>query len=369
MAGVKRGSLLVLIALLAAACDSSAARSEASPTPTPITVASPSPQPTSEPPLSSPSAPTPKVLTGYTFPVQVKFSCRIPAQLNRATDDATPPGFLDLTTGRFLSDPNSRMSKVLGSWDDWHTVVKPVLRGFLGVTYSWSARRWLPADRAAVSPDGLHYAYPEVPKPNVGLKLHVVDLRTGADRVVSTGVNWGIVDYRSDGIYVAKTTYYSGEGNAGLWRINPITGSVLMVLPETATTLSLGGGAAWGSDHALEPTVLYRYDLATGLRTVWFARSNTFVEYRGAVSDGRPLVNTWSGNASPTFSLMLLSGPSRGSVLYTSGAQEVAPGRGPAITDSHGVWLGSTAGLWLLQPNGKLIKVTSAPVYPLGDCR
>jgi hypothetical protein len=109
------------------------------------------------------------------------------------------------------------MSKVQGSWDDWHTVATPVLRGFLGVTYSWSAGRWLPADRPQVSPDGLHYAYPEVPKPNVGLKLHVVDLPARIDRVVSTGVNWGIIDYRSDGVYVTKTTYYAGEGNSGLW--------------------------------------------------------------------------------------------------------------------------------------------------------
>jgi hypothetical protein len=143
---------------------------------------------------------------------------------------------------------------------------------------------------------------------------------------------------------------------------------VLQLLPETATTLYLGGDAAWGLDRPIEPNILYRYDLATGARTVWFARPNTFVQYRGADSTGRPLVETWSQGTAPTWSLMLLSSPSQATVLYSAAAQDLSLAAGAPVTDSYGVWLGSPAGLWLLQPNGKLIKVTAAPVYPLGDC-
>jgi hypothetical protein len=293
----------------------------------------------------------------------VKFSCRLPAQLREGDDR----GFLDLTTGRFTPDRKARLVKVPGSWDDWHTIAAPVLRGFVGATYSWSARRWLPSDRLQVAPDGLHYAYPEVPTPNVGLKIHVVDLRAGTDRVVSTGVNWGILDYRSDGLYLTRTTYYAGEGNSGLWRMNPTTGSVLQLLPEAATTLFLGGAAAWGSDKPIEPTILYRYELATGSRTVWFARPNTFVQYAGIDGGGHPLVNVWSGDVSPARQLLLLLSPTHSRILYSSAAQD-GPTSAVSLPDSHGVWLGSLSGLWLLQPSGSFLKVSAAPVYPLGDC-
>ena len=127
----------------------------------------------------------------------VRFNCRLPAQLDGNADQGTVPGFLDLATGHFASDPATEMVKMPGSWDDWRTVATPVLRGFLGISYSRSAGRWLPADWQQVAPHGQHYAYPEVPTPNVNLKLHVVDTAAGTDRVISTGTNWGILDYRS----------------------------------------------------------------------------------------------------------------------------------------------------------------------------
>ena len=64
-----------------------------------------------------------------------------------------------------------------------------------------------------------------------------------------------------------------------------------------------------------------------------------------------------------TFSVACLR---RGSAAFAPTA-----GTGPlaalSLADSHGVWLGSLSGLWLLQPDGKFLKVTAAPVYALGD--
>jgi hypothetical protein len=65
---------------------------------------------------------------------------------------------------------------------------------------------------------------------------------------------------------------------------------------------------------------------------------------------------------------LLLSSASQGRVLYSSSTQE-GPLAAVSLIDSHGVWFGSSSGLWLLQPDGKIVKVTEAPVFPLGDCR
>ena len=318
----------------------------------------------SEPRLASPLAQaSPPVLVDKTFQMLVTFNCRLPARLT-GPDEGSVPGFLDLATGHFVSDPAAELTKVPNSWDDWRTVATPVLRGFTGITYSRGARRWIPAERLQVSPDGIHYAYPEVPAPNVNLRLHVVDLAAGTDTVVATGTSWGILDYRTEGIYVTKTRYYSGESNSGLWLMSPLDGSVRQVLPETATTLFLGGAAAWGSDRAILPTVLYRYDLATGAREVWFTRSGRNVQFIGSDDAGHPLAVVFSTTDTKR-ELWLLTGPSRGTVIYSGsdGPEEQNP-----VIDSHGVWIAGAAGLWLLPPGGQLVQVSTAPALALGGC-
>jgi hypothetical protein len=290
----------------------------------------------------------------------VKFSCRLPAQLVESTGAATLPGFLDLATGHFVSDPKSKMSGTSSSGVR-HTVEKPVLAGSSGTSYSWAAGRWLPTDWLQVAPDGLHYAYPEVATP---FRLHVVDVRTGSNRVISSGTVWGIFDYRADGIYLTKTRYNSGESNSGLWRMNPTTGSLLQLLPETATTLWLDGQVAWGSDHPITATTLYRYDLKTGARSVWFKPPGHYVQYIASDSSGRPLVGV-SATGGPGV-LWLLSAPSKGTVISSSAGGPWYGSAGPI--DSNGTWLSSDSGPWLLRPGGQLIHVTTAPVRALGSC-
>jgi hypothetical protein len=327
-------------------------------------LASPTSPVASEPRLASPpvQAGAP-VLVDKTFQTIVTINCRLPARLT-GSDDGSVPGFLDLATGHFVSDPAAELTLIPNSWDDWRTVATPVLRGFTGITYSRGARRWIPADRVQVSPDGVHYAYVEVPTPNVNLRLHVVDLAAGTDKVVSTGTNWGILDYRTEGIYVTQTRYYSGESNSGLWLMSPLDGSVRQVLPQSATTLFLGGAAAWGSDRAILPTALYRYDLATGARSVWFSQSGRNVQFIGADGAGNPITVVFSTTDTKR-ELWLLTGPSKGTVINSGDGGP--DGQNPVI-DSHGVWLTGAAGLWLLQPGGQLVKVSTAPAQALGGC-
>jgi hypothetical protein len=293
----------------------------------------------------------------------VTINCRLPARLT-GSDDGSVPGFLDLATGHFVSDPAAELTLTPNSYGDWRTAATPALRGFTGITYSRGAARWIPADRLQVSPDGVHYAYPEVLTPNVAMRVHVVDLAGGTDQVVASGTNWGILDYRTEGIYVTQSSYYAGESNSGLWLMSPVDGSVRQVLPQTATTLFLGGAAAWGSERAILPTVLYRYDLVSGARSVWFSQSGRNVQFIGSDDAGHPIVIVFSTTDTKR-ELRLLTGASKGTVIYSGDGGP--DGRNPVI-DSHGVWLGGAAGLWLLQPGGQLVKVSTAPAQALGGC-
>src|SRR2546423_4313759 len=109
-------------------------------------------------------------------------------------------GFLRFPGGIFQRDPRAGM--VLDNTGDrifrlLRTTVQPYLFGFSDsawgeTTYDRAAGRWLPVARAQVSGDGLRYAYRELmagpnatgDQPPVGVRLHVVDVRSGSDRGV-----------------------------------------------------------------------------------------------------------------------------------------------------------------------------------------
>ena len=364
---MKAGAISLLAVILVAGCEAPG-RANAAAHPTVAgSAAAPAVTAASEPRLASPPPQPPgPVLADETFPILAPFNCQLPAETTSPVGDFVP-GFLDMTTGHFVSDPAAELTKVPNSWDDWRTVATPVLRGFTGITYSRAARRWIPAERLQVSPDGVHYAYPEVVAPETDIRLHVADLAAGTDRVLSTGTSWAVLDYRTEGIYLTKAPYYYGEGNSGLWLMNPLDGSVRQLLPETATTLYLGGDAAWGSDKPVLPTIMYRYDLATGARSVWFAQPGRNVQFIGADGAGHPLAVVFSATDTKR-ELWLLTGPSKGTVIFSGSDQVGGPFDAIPVTEAHGVWLGGPAGLWLLPPGGQLVKVSSAPVRALGGC-
>lgn len=233
----------------------------------------------------------------------------------------------------------------------------------------------------------MHYAYvgeitpaggPDFPPQSEG-NLHVVDVATGADRIVLKGATfstsgqtyavWGVVQYAADGVYIEKQAYAS-EGLYGLWLVNPDTGSSRQVLPETVRDFSFGSGAAWaGTGPPYENTTMDRVDLATGARTEWFSKPNPFVWYEGSDASGRPLM-MWQPGTAAASEVWVLSGPSQGSQLY-SGPFSTMPFP-PGPTDSHGVWFGSLDGgsvLWLLDGNDQFVKVAGSPVQPLGACQ
>ena len=273
------------------------------------------------------------------------------------------PGFLDLNNGHFVSDP-------AGGSQDW-------------VTYSWPAHRWLPVRYNQVAPDEMRYAYVGDTgtqfQPQSQGNLHVVDVADGADRVVLKGGPWtsqesgvwGIIRYAPEGIYLQKEADAS-EGNWGVWLIDPFTGVMRQIFPESIRNTSFGSGAAWtgNSTDVLSSSGVYRIDPSTGDRVLWFSKPNPWLWYADSDASGKPLIQ-WIQQAPAPSELWVLSGPSQGTLLY-SGSQNSIPFPSQTAMDSRGVWAGSLGGgsaLWLLTDDDKLIQVANIPVEVLGACQ
>ena len=163
------------------------------------------------------------------------------------------------------------------------------------------------------------------------------------------------------------------RGHLGLWRLNPLTAALKQLLPVTVAFDALGGGAAWYSDSRSDggpsPDTLYRIDLGTGLRTVWFQKPNIWAVHLGTDATGRALVGYLDVRTSDPVTLAVMSGPGQALVIRTGPNATMAWIL--SVTDSHGIWFDSNSDvspLWLLQADDHLVDVAEAPVRPLGAC-
>jgi hypothetical protein len=221
-----------------------------------------------------------------------------------------------------------------------------------------------------MAPDDLHYAYPESAAPNyarprfANVNLHVVDIPTTTDRVIATGPGWWVLAFIADGIYVTHSGP-SGESLTGLWKIDPTTGSSRQVLPESVRQLRVGGGAAWGSEVGMMSKILYRYDLGSGTSEMWYSRTDRYVTYLMSDGSGRPLVSV-TPEQGPGGEIWLLTGPNKATLVRSGSDAFFAVG---GFSDPLGTWMYGSSGLWLLQPAGQLIHVTTAQVQPLAACQ
>ena len=309
-------------------------------TPTPAATDAPTPTPAAT--VSPTPVTTPTLSSGATtFRVLTKFNCRIPVRMIIADE---VKGFLDLNTGRFVPDPSAPAG---------------------AQSYSWFAHRWLPVPFEMQSPDGTRYAYAAADG------IHDVDLTTGVDRELVSSTPNQVVEYGADGIYVTKYGAYSGH--LGLWLLNPRTAALKQLLPVSVAFDQLGGGAAWygdsRSDGGPSPDTLYRIDLGTGLRTVWFQKPNIWAVHLGTDAIGRALVGYLDVRTSDSVTLAVMSGPGQAQVILT-GPNATMPWI-LSVTDSHGMWFDSNSDvspLWLLETDDHLVEVAKAPVRPLGAC-
>jgi hypothetical protein len=128
------------------------------------------------------------------------------------------------------------------------SIDSPVLKGNGRGVYDRPFGRWLPADQSAVSPDGTSYAYVE-PLGVGDNELHVVDVRTGDDRVVSSRSDYAPLAYQSDALYLVERSMGMWNGS-GIFVIDPRTNEIHQIHSSTRTEfwMDVIGNFAYGAD-------------------------------------------------------------------------------------------------------------------------
>jgi len=290
----------------------------------------------------------------------VNLSCRLPVTWSESPDGTTQQvqkaGFLTFPENTLRADPSAPATSLF---------------------YDRAVAKWLPVWRLAVSPDGQHYSYTEgdVWNPTAVGKVHVVDIATGADRVVYSGAPMHrVIDYAVEGIYL---TVAVPEGSpSGLWLLNP-SGGAPRLISRSIKAPVIGAGAAWGLDFdASDPhpapggiegpnNRVLRYDLRTGASTVFYSRTGTNLYVMGVNTDGSLFVSV---NVDQDHIEMWSVRSATVATRLFSNAGLLMPESLGAF-DRHGVWFSGadfrTAGspghsLWLYS-GGTLKFVTSVP--------
>jgi hypothetical protein len=240
-----------------------------------------------------------------------------------------------------------------------------------------------------VSPDSSHYAYFEtIDSPTRHYRIHAVDVPSGLDRVVYDQGFYVVVDYESEGIYLAATGG-TGEGEFGLWLVDATSGVLRQVAPPNLAQAPfgfylLGSGAAWYGDVApgdqpphlgMGPMDrLLRFDLKTKVSTPWFRRPGMQVQAIGFDGQGHPVVSAeaMSQDASRVTSqeLWIVRSPNAAQRIYPQ-AGSTAPdvvNFTSVLADDHGIWFGSGSGLFLYTPDGQFRRVSAGAADVAGRC-
>jgi hypothetical protein len=268
-------------------------------------------------------------------------------------------------------------------------------------TYDSVVGRFLPVPREAISPDGLSFVYADYdlpPSPQAGMagprsapeagalattgRVHLVDARTGEDRILFEGApTFRVAGYTAEGIYLVQVDLtMDGEFAHGLYRMNTSGGRPAAVTggdrPLDRIGWTVTHGAAWGVDYSTGGGLpggnqLVRLDLATGAVQVWMTKpEGTSLELMGFEGSGAALVLAYAGGYSssgspaptPATEVWSLSTPdSAGRLVYRSTEAGVSFPSGPAFPDAQGAWFGGLqSAVW--QDDGDTLSKVDVPV-------
>lgn len=270
-------------------------------------------------------------------------------------------GFLEGPQGTWAADPKGGITK---SGSFYVTDVAPTLKGSafsswdLG-SYDLALKRWLPVRRSQVRGDGLVYVYAEPIRANASdavedaTRIHVVSVADGTDRVIYSGPPRTVVDYESEGIYITAARYYGGEGyGTGLWRLDPATGAATEIANGIPFEV-LDHGIGWTDGGTIMTKSLIRFDLTSGSQQQWGVNADSgWAAFVGLDSKGYPLVDlhVFTAPASPT--LFIYSAPQSRRSIASVDLEQLG------VTDRHGTWLAGADGIYLLDANDNLVKVS-----------
>jgi hypothetical protein len=262
-----------------------------------------------------------------------------------------------------------------------HSTSQPVLTGpGSALSYSATAKRWLPVPATSVSADGLRYAYTDQWSGGAPtMRLHVVDIATGKEATHPLPSDpYTVLKFARSGVQLMLAY----EGTSGLWRLDPATGGFTRVANVTDVWASDGEVVWAGSVNPTDqrpleglqrqPNQVDRVSIADGLRQPWLYSPSTALHVAGLDGRGRPLVWVDRGKSnggvltgSDSGALVLLTGPNQARTLYSGdGLSKFRPD----ALDGHGLWLGGPDGIYLLEDGGPLRKVSGVAGRPAGGC-
>ena len=299
-------------------------------------------------------------------------ACRLPVFTRSESPVAVQGGFLDLRTGVLAPDPRATFS-FDSKTGQYQSKTAPTLIGLLPASYDPVTGRWLPMGSASTSPDHTRYAYAGFPATSIDRRVHVVDIGTGRDRVITLPQGpWNVVGFGSDGVYVNQS--YEGIG-PGLTLVNPDTGTVRSVFAD-GVVYAVGDGTAWvGGFNPKDPVPpppsmggsyneVVRRDLATGQKTPWLYVSGANL-YVAAASKTTLLVTGYFRHGSGTW---IVSGANQAQRLTIPGTREDFPFAGGLVSDAGGVWLAGPGGIYLWRSGAGLSLVSEVGATPAGSC-
>jgi hypothetical protein len=272
-------------------------------------------------------------------------------------------GFVSGPQGSWTADPAGGISNAgaLLVTDQAPTLTGSGFGSSDSGSYDLATKRWLPVRRTQVRSDGLAYAYAEPVKvnssdtSNSATRVHVVSLRDGSDRVIYSGPPRVVVAHESDGVYVTAVRYYSGEGGSSLWRLDPNIGaSTAVPNVQFGWIEAVSGRVAWTDGGTIMPRRIMRLDLTSGSQETWAAvGDDAWIWFVGLDANGHPLVSVFP---------IPLTSPSPMLYVYTSPTSRFAIVNGAfkqlSVSDNHGTWLAGEDGIYLLDSNDKIVKVS-----------
>jgi hypothetical protein len=362
-----RQVIALLAVVMTAACSQGAgnpvahASASSSQQPSPSQTASPS-QPAPPTLLSSPDPTLSAVPLPSAFPdlplTKVTFSCRLPAYSQQGLETIVD-SFISFPANTATVDPNGKN----------------------GMYYDRAYSRWLPVPRSGVSPDGAGYAYVDFTQTEY--VVHVVAVVSGKDVTIHFTNGNGpsappiVLDYSAEGIYLAQAFEHL---LAGLWLLDPSTGSVRQVSKDIYPVRSAGAGVIWvqlvnpadpnpvftGSSAGTLPDEIDRVDLKSGTQATWLYKPGSGLGVAGLDAQGHPLmVSELWGGADSNAELSIVSAPGTSRLIYKGWLVQTLTG---SVTDSHGVWFGSAQGIYLYSDAEGLRKVSNTPGLPANGC-
>jgi hypothetical protein len=250
---------------------------------------------------------------------------------------------------------------------------------------------WVPVARGAVSPDGSQYAYMSFPALDRGV-MNVVDVATSTVRsypATYAAFNYArylVMDYAKEGIYLGL----GYEGLAGVFLMDPDSGAIREAGPyHFYPVMVVAGSAVWfGSANPADPNPapgglagvpdsVDSFNFISGRETPWMYLPGTFLQVVAVDAAGHPivLVGHGSGDKANNAELLLLTAPGVAQQIFhgtqaelTSITASISIGFSGPIADSHGIWFGSPAGIYLYSPGVGMRKVSDQAGYPANGC-